>query len=162
MEQEPTIQQAVRRVYRKYFTFEGRARRAEFWWFVLFTVLVGTVLSFVDGILFGTGRFGACDMMGSWGRNMHFTPGGMGWCAQANGGPLSGLFSLFNVIPALALWSRRLHDTDRSFWWMLLIFVPMIGWIVLLIFAVTRGTVGANRFGPDPVTTPDPVQAGPA
>jgi uncharacterized membrane protein YhaH (DUF805 family) len=51
----------------------------------------------------------------------------------------------------LAVSIRRLHDLDRSGWWYLLIFIPLIGLIVLLVWYCTRGTVGSNRFGPDPV-----------
>ncbi|MBY0511618.1 MAG: DUF805 domain-containing protein [Rhodospirillaceae bacterium] len=59
--------------------------------------------------------------------------------------------------PRSAFWSspavgaRRLHDSDRSGWWQLLILVPFIGWIIVLIWFVLRGTLGGNRFGPDPL-----------
>lgn len=155
MEQELGLRRAVRRVYAKFATFSGRARREEFWWFCLFTLLAGIVLSILDGIVFGTGRYGPCNTMGLWGGHMDFAPGGTAWCARSDGGPLTNLFGLINIIPSLALWSRRLHDTDRSFWWLLLVLIPVIGWIILFVFAVSRGTIGDNRFGPDPVTTPD-------
>jgi uncharacterized membrane protein YhaH (DUF805 family) len=45
---------------------------------------------------------------------------------------------------------RRLHDTDRSAWWLLLIFIPIVGWVVILLFNCQDGTPGENRFGPDP------------
>ena len=55
------------------------------------------------------------------------------------------------LLPIVAVSVRRLHDIDRSGWWLLLDFVPVIGWIVLLVWACNRGTLGPNRFGPDPL-----------
>jgi uncharacterized membrane protein YhaH (DUF805 family) len=66
------------------------------------------------------------------------------------GDALSGLFALVNLIPGLAVWIRRLHDIDRSGWWALLIFLPILGWFALFVFACLDGTRGANRYGPDP------------
>ena len=60
------------------------------------------------------------------------------------------LFSLGTIIPTLAAGARRLHDTDRSGWWQLLAFVPLIGWIVLIVWFATSGTPGVNRFGAQP------------
>jgi len=57
------------------------------------------------------------------------------------------------LVPWLAVTVRRLHDTDRSGWWLLILFVPLIGQIILFVFLVTGGTRGPNRFGPDPVET---------
>ena len=61
----------------------------------------------------------------------------------------SGLFSLVTLLPSIAVGARRLHDTDRSGWWLLLFFLPLIGAIVLLVWFCTKGTNGYNRFGPD-------------
>jgi uncharacterized membrane protein YhaH (DUF805 family) len=63
-----------------------------------------------------------------------------------------GLFWLATVLPTLALSVRRLHDLDRSGWWIFLALIPIVGAIVLIIWHCTRGTVGPNRFGPDPLT----------
>ena len=65
----------------------------------------------------------------------------------------NGLFGLVTFIPTVSVAIRRLHDSDRTGWWYLLIFVLLIGWIILLIWYVTKGTDGPNRFGPDPLTT---------
>ena len=65
-------------------------------------------------------------------------------------GALSGLYSLAILIPSLAVFVRRLHDTDRSGWWIFLSLVPALGIIVLLVFAVLEGSAGENEFGPDP------------
>ncbi len=64
------------------------------------------------------------------------------------------LFDIVVALPALAVAVRRLHDIDKSGWWVLLWFVPIIGWLFLLIWHCTKGTLGPNRFGPDPLPTP--------
>jgi len=56
---------------------------------------------------------------------------------------------LLTLIPAFAVLARRLHDTDKSAWWMLLLIIPLAG-IILLVFSFLKGTDGENRFGPDP------------
>jgi len=110
---------------RKYATFTGRARRKEFWFFQLFVLLIVMVLSLADRML------GMLD-------------------DETGFGPLSGLFSLAMFIPSLAVSVRRLHDTDRTGWWALLYFVPLLGFLVLLVFFILDGTRGTNRFGEDP------------
>ncbi|MGO9699022.1 MAG: DUF805 domain-containing protein [Xanthobacteraceae bacterium] len=64
---------------------------------------------------------------------------------------ISGLFWLATVLPTLAVTIRRLHDLDRTGWWIFIGLIPLIGWIILIIWYCTRGTVGSNRFGPDPL-----------
>jgi uncharacterized membrane protein YhaH (DUF805 family) len=61
------------------------------------------------------------------------------------------LFGLAVILPGLAVTFRRLHDLDRSAWWFLIVFIPIVGWIILIIWYCARGTVGQNRFGPDPL-----------
>ena len=112
---------------RRYAQFSGRARRAEYWWFYLL-LIIGLVVALILESLLGFG--------GSVG------PYGL----------LSGLFGLAMLVPSLAAGVRRLHDTDRSGWWLLIAFIPLIGAIVLLVFYVSEGTRGDNRFGPDPKT----------
>lgn len=65
-------------------------------------------------------------------------------------GPVGGIVSLVFLIPSLSVSVRRLHDVDHSAWWLLLIFLPIIGWIVLIVWNCTEGTAGPNRFGSDP------------
>jgi uncharacterized membrane protein YhaH (DUF805 family) len=60
------------------------------------------------------------------------------------------IYSLAVTLPTLAVMVRRLHDTSRSGWWLLIGVVPVVGQIVLLVFLVSRGADGANQFGPDP------------
>ena len=121
-----TFMESVRTCLKEnYCNFEGRAPRSEYWWFALFAVLLGIVTSIIDGIL-GT--------------------------VTANGiGLISSIASLALIIPSIAVAVRRLHDTDRSGWFYLLNFIPIIGWIVLIIFFVQQGTNGRNRFGDDPL-----------
>ncbi len=74
--------------------------------------------------------------------------GELAWVLARRSTPaLSWIFNIATVIPSVAVAARRLHDTDRSGWWQLLAFVPIIGWILLLIWMCQRGTSGSNRFG---------------
>jgi uncharacterized membrane protein YhaH (DUF805 family) len=110
---------------RKYATFSGRARRSEYWFFFLFYLLIVFGLALVDAML-GTPDDGE----------------GLGL--------LSGLFVLAMLLPSLAVGVRRLHDIGRSGWWLLVSFVPLIGAIVLLVFAVRDSDPGDNAYGPNP------------
>lgn len=112
-------------VLKKYAVFHGRARRAEYWYFALFNLLISIVLGVLD-LVIGTG-----------GDDFGF-------------GLLGSIYSLAVLLPALGVLVRRLHDTNRSGWWALIAFVPCIGGIVLLVFTVSDGTYGENRFGPNP------------
>ncbi|HET6297297.1 MAG TPA: DUF805 domain-containing protein [Kribbella sp.] len=110
-------------VLKKYITFTGRARRKEFWMFTLFSFIISAVLGTIDNIIGTTNSTGS--------------------------GLLSSLYGLAVLLPSLAVWVRRLHDTDKSAWW-LLIALTGIGIIVLIVFAVLEGTPGDNKHGPDP------------
>src|ERR671913_135219 len=110
---------------KKYAVFSGRSRRREYWYFVLFNIIVGIVLGWIDALLGTRGSY-------------------------AGAGLLSGIYSLAVLIPTLAVSVRRLHDIDRSGWWILIGLVPLIGVIVLLVFALLDGTPGDNRYGPNP------------
>jgi uncharacterized membrane protein YhaH (DUF805 family) len=67
---------------------------------------------------------------------------------------LSAIYSLAVLLPALAVSVRRLHDTNRSGWLLLLAFIPIIGFIVLLVFALQEGQAGPNQYGPNPKAAP--------
>jgi uncharacterized membrane protein YhaH (DUF805 family) len=71
------------------------------------------------------------------------------------GRTLLGLFALANFLPTISVMVRRLHDIDRSGWWYWVALIPLVGAILLLIWFCTRGTSGANQFGPDPLTVMD-------
>ena len=112
-------------VLKKYAVFGGRARRREYWFFVLFNTIITLVLVAVDAAI-GT------------------------FSSSSNIGILSGIYSLAVLIPTIAVAVRRLHDIDRTGWWVLISLIPIIGGLVLLVFAVLDGTPGTNRFGPNP------------
>jgi uncharacterized membrane protein YhaH (DUF805 family) len=116
---------AIKTCFSKYATFRGRARRPEYWWWTLFTILLSIPLAVLDVIIEG-----------------------------ANGpSVLSNLANLALFLPSLAVGVRRLHDTDRRGWWLLLWIIPLIGWIIIIVFLCQRGTEGANRFGSDDAAT---------
>jgi len=112
-------------VLKKYAVFSGRARRKEYWFFVLFNVLISIVLGFIDGLI-GT-----------------YNP-------ETGFGILSGVYTLAIILPSIAVGVRRLHDTGRSGWWLLVSFVPVIGALVLLYFLVQDSKAGDNQYGPWP------------
>jgi uncharacterized membrane protein YhaH (DUF805 family) len=126
---EKSVTQWMVEPIRKYATFSGRARRAEYWWFGVFVALVVFGLTMVDMLLIGA------DAM-----------------AEYGAGPLTGLFSLAIIIPSIAVTVRRLHDRDKSGWWLLWGLLPLIGALILFIQYVQRGTVGDNRYGADPIS----------
>lgn len=114
---------AVRTCLSKYADFSGRGRRSEYWYFFLFNVLVSLVASVVDNVLgtdLGTGS-----------------------------GLVGGLASLALLLPSLAAGVRRLHDTSRSGWWLLIGLIPFLGWIVLIVFFI-QDSHGDNEHGPSP------------
>lgn len=117
--------EAVKTCYSKYATFSGRARRSEYWWFCLYSFIVGIAAIIIDM------------MMGTYSKEFSL-------------GILSGLFCLVNFLPGLSLAVRRLHDINRSGWWYLICFIPFVGSIVLLVFFCLDSTPGVNRFGASP------------
>ncbi len=120
----------VQRVFTKYATFTGRAQRAEYWYFYLFNILAYIAISLVFGFI-----------------------------SNRLAGVASALYALAIFMPALAVAVRRLHDTDRSGWWVLISLIPLIGGVWLVVLLVLDSTPGDNRFGPNPkqITTVDPV-----
>jgi uncharacterized membrane protein YhaH (DUF805 family) len=112
-------------VLKKYAVFDGRARRKEYWFFYLFYFIFMVVLATIDGV---TGSLNV----------------------YAGLGLLSGLFVLAMIVPGIAVGIRRLHDTDRSGWWLLISFVPLIGGVWLFVLMVLDGTSGQNQYGADP------------
>jgi uncharacterized membrane protein YhaH (DUF805 family) len=113
-------------VVKKYAVFNGRARRKEYWMFVLFYILIAIALAIVEGVIRSRGLLGM-------------------------------LLGLGLLLPSLGVSIRRLHDTDRSGWWLLIGFVPLVGGIVLLVFMCLDGSSGANQYGPDPKAGAVPV-----
>jgi uncharacterized membrane protein YhaH (DUF805 family) len=104
---------------KNYAKFTGRSSRGAFWWWILINLIVVVVLNFVDGAL-GT------------------QPGQVGL--------LGGLWALATLVPGIALGMRRMHDIDKSGWWLLLGIVPLVG-LVLIWFAAQPGVRATNKFG---------------
>ena len=100
----------------KYVTFSGRATRSEYWWFILFSIVVQVIVAAVAG----------------------------------HDSAISMLADLALLLPGLAAGSRRLHDTGRTAWWLLLFLVPLIGWIILVIFLVQPTKSEGDRFETGP------------
>ncbi len=127
------FQTAVKTCFNKYATFTGRAGRSEFWWFVLFTVIVRIVLSMVDHAIFGTSA-------------AQLAADGHSFAYSYRPGLFAGLFGLAVLLPSLAVGSRRLHDTGRSGWMQLLALIPILGWIPLLYFYVQPSKSGVLTY----------------
>ncbi|MFC2091590.1 DUF805 domain-containing protein [Elusimicrobiota bacterium] len=105
-------------VLKKYIVFRGRARRKEYWMFVLFSMIISFSIGIIEGI---TGVIG-----------------------------LGLIYGLAILTPSTAVAVRRLHDTNRSGWWLLISLVPLIGIIILLVFMVQDGQAEENQYGIDP------------
>lgn len=116
-----TFRDAVETCFRKYTTFSGRAGRPELWWFALFMFIGSFLLGLLDSALLPQDT-------------RVFAP----------------LFSLVTLLPALSVGARRLHDTGRSAWWLLLVLIPLLGFLLLLFFYILPGEDGANKHGPPP------------
>jgi uncharacterized membrane protein YhaH (DUF805 family) len=110
---------------KKYAVFSGRARRREYWYFLLANLIMAIVLAIVDAAL-------------------GFEGSEVGW------GPLATLYSLVVLLPGIAVAVRRLHDTNRTGWWLFMALIPFVGAILLIIFLAEDSDVGTNRFGPSP------------
>ncbi len=110
------------KVLRNYIGFGGRARRKEYWMFVLVNFILIMVLGIIDKIL--------------------------GWERAGGEGVLTTIYGLLVLLPSWAVLFRRLHDTDRSAWWLLLLLIPIVGWLVILVFNCQAGTPGKTASGP--------------
>ncbi|WP_139925404.1 DUF805 domain-containing protein [Hymenobacter sp. DG01] len=115
-------------VLRNYALFQGRARRKEYWMFVLFNIICATVILMVDGAIMATGLLTVS--------------------------PFYILYTLAIIVPSLSVLVRRLHDQNKTGWWALISFVPVVGGIWLLVLLCTEGTRGDNHYGPDPKAEP--------
>ena len=110
---------------KKYACFSGRARRQEYWLFVLFNIIAGIIVGVISGVLVSVTNVTAFAYLGT-------------------------IYSLAVLIPGFAVFFRRLHDTGRSGWWWLIGFIPLIGAIVLIIFCCLDSQPGENQYGPNP------------
>ncbi len=129
--------EAIRSVLTQYVGFSGRARRSEYWYWVLFYIVIGVIASLLDRAVIGS--------TSSW---------------------FSYIVGLALFLPGLAVAVRRLHDTTRSGWWILLGLIPVVGAIILIVFYV-QDSHGDNQYGPSPkavgsAATPEAPAAPPA
>lgn len=113
---------------KKYAQFTGRSDRKEFWYFVLLYIGLSIVASILDSIAFGG------------------TPSSFGVASS----PVSSLVWLALLIPYLAVGFRRLHDINKTAWWLLLGLIPVIGAIILIIWFAKKGDPDENQYGPAP------------
>jgi len=118
--------QAIRSGFWNYINFSGRASRSEYWFWILFTVLVAIATEILDAAIF-VYHEGLSPL----------------------NSPLNALSTLVLLLPTLAAAARRLHDTERSGWW-LAFGLTGIGILLLLYWQYQEGAPGANRFGPEP------------
>ena len=136
--------EAIKSGFSKYVTFSGRASRSEYWYWVLFVVIVQIIGNILDALA-GT-RIRSTDVTTATGETVTV------WTSTYNNvGYISGIVGLILLLPSISVAVRRLHDTDRSGWWWWLNLIPCVGWIILIVFYVLPGTPGPNRFGPPPV-----------
>ncbi len=112
---------------KKYAVFSGRARRKEYWYFVLFNGIISYGL-YLIGLIAG---FAGSDA-------------GIGFLV------LSLIYALAVFLPSLGVTIRRLHDTGRSGWWIFISLIPFIGGIIFFIVTVLDSEVGTNQYGPSP------------
>jgi uncharacterized membrane protein YhaH (DUF805 family) len=114
------MQVAIQTVFAKYAVFRGRASRPEYWYFFLLYSVLYVMCALLS--------------------ELSSTLSGIGFL----------LMLVALLVPSISVGVRRLHDTNRSGWWLLLSFVPVVGTIVLLVFFCLEGTAGPNQYGPDP------------
>ena len=113
------------KVLKNYTGFEGRARRKEYWMFFLINIIISIVLVIIDS------KTGLLNQ-------------------EVGYGLFSGIYTLGVLLPSIAVSMRRLHDTGRSGWWLLISFIPLIGIIVLFVFMVLDSHGEDNQYGSNP------------
>ncbi|MGD0375710.1 MAG: DUF805 domain-containing protein [Streptosporangiaceae bacterium] len=138
-------------VMKNYAGFRGRARRREYWMFVLVNAIIGIALAAI-------GKLTHMPQTGTFGIGMSRNGLGVFGIGVFSSPILFQAYALATFLPFLAVEIRRLHDTGRTGWWWLFGLIPILGWIVLVIFCATGGAAGDNRYGPDP-RAPDPHPA---
>jgi len=116
--------EAISSGFSNYVGFSGRAARSEYWFWTLFLFLVYIVAEIIDVALISAGSGIAVVTL---------------------------LAILALALPSIAVTVRRLHDLDRSGWWILLGFIPLVGGIILLIWYCSKGSDGSNQYGADPL-----------
>jgi uncharacterized membrane protein YhaH (DUF805 family) len=121
-------------VLKQYIAFDGRSGRKEFWWFFVINLGILIFLTAVDNLL-----------------GLRAADAGLG------GGFFSGLYSLGVLLPGIGVAIRRLHDTGRSGWWLLISLIPIVGFIVLIYFYALESVHAPNEYGPEPDESVEPT-----
>lgn len=129
-----SLPQAFQRFFKKYADFTGRASRSEYWWWALVAAIVGIVLEVLALALGGAGATVNADGTS--------TPGPLFWLP----GLLIAVWGLGTLIPHLALTWRRLHDANLAGPFFFLALIPIVGWIILLIFTLLPSKPEGARF----------------
>jgi len=119
--------EAVRSFWSRYTMFKGRSRRSEYWFIQLFLIITNLAAAAIDLALMG----GDVDR----------------FIANGGGGIVGLIWILVTILPALAVLVRRLHDTGKSGWWVVLGLIPLVGGVVLFVFSVLDSTAGENQYG---------------
>lgn len=114
--------EAIKRAFSNYCRFSGRASRSEYWWWFLFTIIVSTALNYIFLLV----------------------------SSASTALLISGIVSLALLLPTIGLYFRRLHDIGKSGWWWLLLFIPIIGSIILIIWFCKDSQPTENQYGPIP------------
>ena len=129
-----TLVISVKTCLSKYATWQGRASRSEFWYFILFFAICAVLAQVIDNVL---------------GITFKFTNPATGQEQNTTYGFTYALVLIGTFLPQLAVWIRRLHDTNRSGWYYWICLLPLIGGILLLVWFCSAGTTGENNYGPD-------------
>ena len=111
---------AIKKGFKGYVVWNARSTRSEYWWWVLFTIIVGIVAAVIDAVVFGTEATGL--------------------------GLLSIIANIALFLPGLSLIVRRLHATDRSGWWFWISLIPIVGVIILIVFMLLPSKMGPSRW----------------
>ena len=119
--------EAVRSFWSRYTMFKGRSRRSEYWFIQLFLIITNLAAAAIDLALMG----GDVDR----------------FIANGGGGIVGLIWILVTILPALAVLVRRLHDTGKSGWWVVLGLIPLVGGVVLFVFSVLYSPAGENQYG---------------
>ena len=123
-----------------YANFNGRARRKEYWMFILFNMIFAIIAAVADNIL-----------------GLAFTVGEGSYAVSMGYGWIYTLYTLAIIIPSTAVMARRMHDIDKSGWMCLILFIPMVGAIWFLVLLCKDSNPGDNKYGPSPKASPAPT-----
>ncbi|MDR1141018.1 MAG: DUF805 domain-containing protein [Planctomycetaceae bacterium] len=132
-------------VLQKYAVFHGRARRKEYWMFVLFNTGITFAIGFVSGLLMREqGVTIIVFLLPIPSRDFGLSMG------EQSATIVSNIYAFAVLVPGIAVMVRRLHDIGKSGWWLLIVFVPIVGAIVLLIWSIRDSQPGSNQYGLNP------------